>query len=866
MVKLLLLNTSGFVKSIREGFNMKRFKAIMCMLLSIMIVVSFTPSVSFADEEEDLEIIVNEVTDQIGEADDHEIINNADPNGKESNNTDLNDTDSEDTDSNNHTINSPKLLNDDVSSDIDNSNNPSQQELENTQDTDLLKANEDEIQINSIEDLNNIRNSPEKNYILMCDLDLSEATSEGGIYYNNGSGWDPIGASEPCFSGCFDGNGHVIRGLYSKGTMGSNGLFGVNKGIIVNLAVQDASLEGESDMLGTIAGANHGVIGNCVVSSVIKTTGSFSQKKAGGIVGINLNEIKDCAFEGKVSVNGSCEQLASVGGIVGYNEGNISNGINKGEIVCNLSGNGTAYSGGVIGMSTAGRLSYNSNKGNVEATADNGDANGGGVAGLSFESSDHCVNYGSVNTYSSGGKSYSGGVIGYNKGPASVCINKGTVFADNNNETNNVCCGGIVGFDTSGDEDANIDTCSNEGKVSASGKSKVYVGGIAGQVNNAFVQFSFNTGDVEGSVFLENFKNNTSCGGIAGRTEYGIINNDYNTGSITANGNSRSYSCAGGMVGSQCFEGVIKECYNTGVIKGKLRAGGICAENYSYIINCYNTGTIIGMQGADYVGGIVGGNFSGASLALVYNAGRIEGGAHTCGVVGYHASGSATLVDSTIVTIAFSAPAAEQYNSSNYTYTPIGNTCTYKQMLSSNTYQSFDFDNVWKMGSGNYKFPILVNVLYAEEQNNNEVGKEDHHIFDGWKTVVAATEVSTGKQSHECAGCGITETRVTAQLKPTLPAISISKPKAAKKAATIKWKKVSKANQKKIASIQIQYSLDKNFKTGVKTITAKKTAASKKITKLTSKKTYYVRIRAYKKDAKGVHVSKWSAVKSVKAK
>ena len=89
---------------------------------------------------------------------------------------------------------------------------------------------------------------------------------------------------------------------------------------------------------------------------------------------------------------------------------------------------------------------------------------------------------------------------------------------------------------------------------------------------------------------------------------------------------------------------------------------------------------------------------------------------------------------------------------------------------------------------------------------------------------------------------------------------------AGKKAATIKWKKVSKKNRKKIARIQIQYSTDRKFKTGVKTVTAKKSATSKKIRKLKSKKIYYVRVRSYKKDKKGVHISKWSKVRKVKIK
>ena len=96
-----------------------------------------------------------------------------------------------------------------------------------------------------------------------------------------------------------------------------------------------------------------------------------------------------------------------------------------------------------------------------------------------------------------------------------------------------------------------------------------------------------------------------------------------------------------------------------------------------------------------------------------------------------------------------------------------------------------------------------------------------------------------------------------------LTPIKISSIKASNKAAMVKWKKVK--NQKKIDGIEIQYSTDKTFKTGVQTTTAKKSAVSKKIKKLTSKKKYYIRIRAYKNDDNVKHVSDWS-VKAVKVK
>lgn len=98
-----------------------------------------------------------------------------------------------------------------------------------------------------------------------------------------------------------------------------------------------------------------------------------------------------------------------------------------------------------------------------------------------------------------------------------------------------------------------------------------------------------------------------------------------------------------------------------------------------------------------------------------------------------------------------------------------------------------------------------------------------------------------------------------------LPTVKISKPKAAKKAATVKWKKVSKKNKKKISRIEIQYSQTKNF-SNYSTKTAKVTKTSLKIKKLKKKNIYYIRIRGYKYINGVKHVSHWSAVKKVKAK
>ncbi|MBE6720106.1 MAG: hypothetical protein E7571_05580 [Ruminococcaceae bacterium] len=65
---------------------------------------------------------------------------------------------------------------------------------------------------------------------------------------------------------------------------------------------------------------------------------------------------------------------------------------------------------------------------------------------------------------------------------------------------------------------------------------------------------------------------------------------------------------------------------------------------------------------------------------------------------------------------------------------------------------------------------------------------------------------------------------------------------------------------------QIQYSLDKNFKKSVKTLTLSNKITSKTITKLAKNKKYFVRIRTYRTVGSAKYYSTWSASKNVKTK
>ena len=104
---------------------------------------------------------------------------------------------------------------------------------------------------------------------------------------------------------------------------------------------------------------------------------------------------------------------------------------------------------------------------------------------------------------------------------------------------------------------------------------------------------------------------------------------------------------------------------------------------------------------------------------------------------------------------------------------------------------------------------------------------------------------------------------------PTPTAILVKKPgqvkglklKAGKKKVTVTYKKVSGAT-----SYRVTYSTSKKFKKA-KTVTVKSGKTVKKtISKLKSKKTYYVKVCAVKKVKGKNYTGKWSAVKKVKVK
>jgi hypothetical protein len=153
-------------------------------------------------------------------------------------------------------------------------------------------------------------------FLQTADIDAS-ATAD----WDGGAGWTPIGNTTTPFTGAYDGDGHAIAGLtISRPDEDKVGLFGLlgsssDSGLVKNLAVTDANVQGRS-FVGAVSGHNDwGDILSCSASGTV----SAVDEKAGGLVGFNWGGVVNCFSKCNVSGN------SYVGGLVGYNDDYIRN-------------------------------------------------------------------------------------------------------------------------------------------------------------------------------------------------------------------------------------------------------------------------------------------------------------------------------------------------------------------------------------------------------------------------------------------------------------------------------------------------------------------------------------------------------------
>lgn len=185
-------------------------------------------------------------------------------------------------------------------------------------------------------DLYAIRNNLEGNYIMMADIDLSEATAPGGEL-DTGSGWDPIQR----FTGTLDGNGHYIKGLtiYGDPKTYNVGLFdGLNSNPkICNLGMVDVNINIVRDSSGSYYSKS------CDTAALVAYEASDSSWYA---------EIENCFVTGQISSN-----VGSISGIC--TTGKVENVYNLAQISYTSDTDSVWTAGIVMGYYSRAKCTYN---------------------------------------------------------------------------------------------------------------------------------------------------------------------------------------------------------------------------------------------------------------------------------------------------------------------------------------------------------------------------------------------------------------------------------------------------------------------------------------------------------------------------
>ncbi len=311
--------------------------------------------------------------------------------------------------------------------------------------------------------LNNVRNylgpCSDKYYKQIADIDL------GTSPWNMGEGWLPIGYhSAGSFRGFYDGNGHVISGLFINRPMDWDlGLFGETSGAeIKNLGIVDANITGRYS-IGALVGENYlnSTISNCYSTGIINSTENY----AGGLVGSNdLNCIITHSYS-----------------------------------ICNVRSTGN-YVGGLAGCNARGSTITNSySKGNVK-----GEMYTGGLTGNNAGNVVNSFSTGSV----TGGEYYSGGLVGSSRGLIQGCYSTGDVLG-------NFYVGGLLG----NNQKSLVLNCYSTGRVTGYLK----VGGLVGINRDATITNSYSTGYVTGSNDYQGYY----VGGLVGDNAGGTVNQGF---------------------------------------------------------------------------------------------------------------------------------------------------------------------------------------------------------------------------------------------------------------------------------------------------------------------------------------------------
>ena len=122
-------------------------------------------------------------------------------------------------------------------------------------------------------------------------------------------------------------------------------------------------------------------------------------------------------------------------------------------------------------------------------------------------------------------------------------------------------------------------------------------------------------------------------GGVCG-VNHGELQNCSNSSTVIGN----KYKGTGGVCGDNGdinIKGTVRNCKNTGSVRGSAPLGGVCGNNYGTIKNCFNEGSVSVTVTSGGVGGVCGINCVYGTIESCYNTGSVSGQYNVGGVCGY---------------------------------------------------------------------------------------------------------------------------------------------------------------------------------------------------------------------------------------
>ena len=198
------------------------------------------------------------------------------------------------------------------------------------------------------------------------------------------------------------------------------------------------------------------------------------------------------------------------------------------------------------------------------------------------------------------------------------------------------------------------------------------------------------------------------------------------------------------------------------------------------------------------------------------------------------------------------------YAAKGTNYTAGSTFCTIKVTKRSNTIKASNIRRTWyakaRKISINAKVYGKAPLKYSSSSKSVKVDKKGRITIAAKFTGSARITI----RSSATAGYNAATKSITVTVNPAGTTLMTTKNLSGRK-AQITWKK-----NRYVTGYEIQYSVNKNFRSGSKKTVAGVSKTKYTLTKLQKNKTYYVRIRTYKKSGTKKYYSSWSKVKAVR--